>query len=229
VTPAHPSFLALERHALGATRPELAAHLAACASCAAYVADAAPSAAPVPAWAREAKPRRTSWLTPFRSLGLAAAVAGVVLVGVNLSRPRAPDGDGVDGYIGTKGAPGAWLFLKRGDDVHVWNGNEPVVAGDLLRFKVQGAGFAHVGVFAVVPEPPGYARLYDGVLAGAQALSLPSAWEVDARSGDETLLVVLSAAPVAPGDVAGLAARGDDAQHWLRRFVLTKRAPGKAP
>jgi hypothetical protein len=225
----HPSFLALDRLALGTTTPELATHLETCASCAAYVADAAPSVSPVPAWARDGKPRPTSWLTPFRSFGLAAAVASlavVVGVGVNLSKTRGRD---AESYVGTKGAPGAWLFLKRGDEVHVWNGKEPVVAGDLLRFKVQGAGFAHVSVFAAVPEPPGYARLYDGALAGAQALSLPSAWEVDARGGDETLLVVLGDSAVAPGDVPALAARGDDAQHWLRRFVLAKRAPGKTP
>ncbi|MDB4979641.1 MAG: hypothetical protein JWM82_393 [Myxococcales bacterium] len=219
----HPSFLALDRHALGATTPNLAAHLGTCLTCAAYVA-AAPSVSPVPAWARDVEPRRTSWLTPLRWFGFAAAVAGVALLGVGVSRTRAPTGD----YVGTKGGPGVSLFIKRGDDVHVWNGKEPVVAGDLLRLQVQGAGFAHVDVFEAVPEPPGYARLYEGPLAGKQTLSLPSAWEVDARPGDETLVVVLGAEAIAPSDVA-VSSRGDDPKHWVRRLVLSKRAPEKAP
>jgi hypothetical protein len=214
----HPSFLALDRHALGEASPEVAAHAATCGECAAYLAAAGPSTAPVPAWARDAGARRP-WFAWSGLRAFTLAVATVVLV-VGLVRHRGDE----ESYVGTKGTPGAWLFVKRGADVHAWDGREPVAPGDRLRLKVQGAGFAHVSVFEAVATPPGWERLYDGAL-GAQAVSLPSAWEVDERPGAETLVVVLAKDAVAPADVAGLAARGGDEQHWLRRFVLEKRAP----
>jgi hypothetical protein len=224
VTPerdAHPSFLALDRLAAGATLPDVSAHVQGCATCRAHV-EGVTAPGEVPAWARaisalEAAPpaRRRAWLAGL-TFGV-AAVAGVVLVA---TRPASVDSGA---YLGMKGAPEMWLHVNRDGKVTRWDGKDGVRPGDSLRLEVQGGGFRHVNVFT--PTAAGYERLYAGALVGDGRTALPVAWKVDERPGDERLLVILAPAEVAPAEVARLLTRADDGRFWVRTLVVPKRAP----
>jgi hypothetical protein len=220
----HPSWLALDRHALGIAQPDVAAHLASCETCRARLpAPASTSAAP--GWARQLPPRPRAWLawavgTRPRALGLAAATfACATLVWFAAGRHNDPHG-----YLGTKGGPELWLYVKRGEHVALWNGTDPVVPGDLLRLKIQPDRFKHVTVFAASRKPREYSRLYDGAIAPGEPKALPFSLKVDAQPGDESLIVVLGSETVPPDHVDEvLAGDGDkEGRRWSRRLVLAK-------
>ena len=223
----HPSFLALDRHALGVAPPEVTAHVATCATCRARLAASAPAPA-VPAWARALPPRRRAWFvwpvsTRPRVLGLAvAALACVALVWVTGGRFGTPVGS--HDYVGTKGGPELWLYVKRGESVALWNGSDPVIPGDLLRLRIQPDRFKHVTVFGATRTTGEYNRLYDSAIASGEPTALPFSLKVDAQAGDETLLVVLGSAEVRPDQVDKvLAGDGDtNGRWWSRRLVLSK-------
>jgi hypothetical protein len=233
----HPSFLELERHALGAARSDVGAHLAACAACRERLAPV--EAGAVPAWARALGPRRrrwwprleAAWTAPRALVVGAAALAGVALLRVEGARPHRDLGANVAApEIAAKGAPDVRLFIKRGEGVELWNGADPVVAGDLLRLEVRPAGFTHVSVFEVARDDS-YERLYDAAIAPRGATALPSSWRVDAEPGGETLLVVLGADAVSPAEAAAIVARADRGQRWWRllRLAKTTAKGGSAP
>ena len=169
----HPSFLELDRHALGVGRPDTPAHVASCETCRARLgqADPAPS---VPAWALrlDARPRaRFAWASSprLRPLGwgvTAFACALVLWIATGHLRTRATGiGADTDTYVGTKGGPDIWLYVKRGERVELWNGSDPVHPGDLLRLKVQPDRYRHVSVFGGNKAPNAYTRLYDAAVA----------------------------------------------------------------
>jgi hypothetical protein len=230
---AHPSFLELDRHALGAARTDVAAHLAGCETCRARLAPPAPPAE-VPGWARQLGPRRRSWFSwpaapRRRALGFSVAALAIVALVWTAGGNRNARVNEPGGYVGTKGGPGLWLYVKRGERVALWNGSDPVVPGDLLRLKVQPDRFGHISVFETTGKPGAYERLYDAEIASGQLTAVPVSWKVDARPGAETLVVVLGAESVSPDQVAGLLAGGEDGRHWSRRLVLAKVAgPGSA-
>jgi hypothetical protein len=224
----HPSFLELDRHALGVVRADVAAHVTSCESCQARLAHPGP-APEIPAWARQLAPRRGSWfswpaLTRTRALAFAvtalACAALVWTAGGNFITRLAGSGATED-YVGTKGGPSLWLYVKRGDRVALWNGSDPVMPGDLLQLKVQPDRFTHINVFAANKTPGAYTTLYDATIASGQPTTLPSSFRVDAESGDEALLVVLGPESISPGEVATVLAR-DKGRYWSHRFVLPK-------
>jgi hypothetical protein len=229
---AHPSFLELDRHALGAGRPETASHLAGCDSCRAHVAPVE-SAADVPAWALrlEARPPRFAWPATMRLRRFGwgvTAFACVLAVWIAVGQPgkRATSIDGAGPYVGTKGGPVLWLHVKRGDRVEIWNGSEPIHPGDLLRLTVQPDRYRHISVFGADRTPNAYTRLYDAAVAAGQATALPFSWKVDAQPGNETLVVVLGSESVSPDQVPKILAHTDESRQWSRRLVLSKATSG---
>jgi len=236
----HPSFLELDRHAFGAARPEVAAHAAGCEACRAHLRSVEP-ASEVPAWVLRIEPRRRprfTWLAATRARALRWGVlvfAGAFVLwmaGDHFATRLTAVGDRVHGvYIGTKGDPVLWLYVKRGERIDLWNGTDPVRPGDLLRLKVQPDRHQHISVFGRGQPPQVYVRLYDAPIAAGQPTALPFSWKVDAQPGDETLLVVLGPGSVAPDQVAGILANGDPGRYWSRRLSLTKavRRDGEPP
>ncbi len=211
---AHPSFLELDRHALGVSAAGVAAHVATCEACQAHLRLVEPggAAADVPAWAlaQRRRPPRLRWSVSFAAAAAACALVLWLAVGHR-------GGGGIE----TKGGPELWLYVKRGERVDLWNGTDPVRPGDRLRLKLQPDRYRHISVFG------GAGRLYDAPLVSGQLTSLPFSWEVDAQPGDETLVVILGPESVAPEEVADVLARGDAARYWSRRLVLAKAAqPG---
>jgi hypothetical protein len=227
---AHPSSLALDRHALGLEQPEVAAHVAGCEACRAHVAGVEP-ATELPAWALRLEPRRApgfAWwpraprLRALRWGVLAFASAFVLWRAAGHFTPGpSRAGNYVGNYVGTKGDPVLWLYVKRGERVELWNGSDPVHPGDLLRLKVQPDRYQHISVFGRTRSPHDYVRLYDAPVASGQPTALPFSWKVDAQPGDETLLVILGPASVSPAEIADILARGEG-RYWSRRLSLAK-------
>lgn len=218
---AHPSQYALDRAALGATVPPAeAAHLSACARCAAIVASRR-EAPPRPAWlddvripASRPRPRARTALLGWAALApiVAALVAFLVLPG------RQHDADG----IRPKGVPRVSVYLKRADAVVAWDGRAPVRSGDRLRLGVQGAGYGYVSVASVPPPPASPTVLYAGALSPEGETLLPIGFRVDDRGDAERLSVVLSARPVEPDEHLAKANPGRQDTTWTTRITLPK-------
>ena len=157
-------------------------------------------------------------------LGLTvAAVVCAALVWITGGNFGTPVGS--HDYVGTKGGPELWLYVKRRKNVALWNGTDPVIPGDLLRLKIQPDRFKHITVFGAKRTAAGeISRLYDGAIASGEATALPFSMVVDAEPGNETLLVVLGSAAVGPDQVDKvLAGDGEkDGRWWSRRVVLSK-------
>ncbi|MCG8420768.1 MAG: hypothetical protein MJE77_22840 [Proteobacteria bacterium] len=131
-------------------------------------------------------------------------------------------------YTGAKGAEAVGLYIKRAGRVSLWDGSSPVMPGDSLRLKVVPGGFTRVAVFSPDPAAKRSERalieLYAGAVEPGRGHLIPAAWKVDRAVGSETLIVVLSRAPLSPGDavraIAGPTARPGV---WVRRFVIPKQ------
>ena len=226
----HPSFLELDRHAHGAGRDEVTAHVAACEVCRAHVAEVA-AADDVPAWARALGPRRhfrIAWRT-LRLRPLGFAVAALTCLAIVWTVVRSDEVERAQGRIGTKGDPIVEIYVKHGNRVTVWNGSDPISPGDLLRVKLQPDRFAHVSVFALREAPALYDRVYDAAIAPARVAALPFSLRADDRGTMETLIVVLGPGSVDATALEALLASRGDAQHWLRRLVLRKGPGGSDP
>ena len=183
----HPSFLALDRAALGAALdPAARAHVEGCARCQAHVDRVRRPEAPAP-WLRALPPARPASWRAWRwggGLALAAAACAFLL----FARAR---GDGRDDHadaITAKGAPEVLLHIKRGDSVMTWDGAAAVLPGDRLRLEIAASGYRRVQVIGA-----GGALLHDAPLR--ESGLLPLAWKVDDQPGPETLTVILSDHP----------------------------------
>lgn len=197
LTPPHPSYLALDRAALGGLSNELRAHVEQCPECRSYLnALAEPTHAS--GWTdlqqrlerRRMAQRRSRWtIAP-----LAAAALALLFFSM---RPKAPSGSESAPYVGAKGFPSVWIYVKRETETKLWDGKRTFHAGDRLRLKVDPGAFRHVVVYAAkgaaAPE-----LLYEGDVIPGQITALPDAWELDAEPGAERLFVVLSHQPVTP-------------------------------
>ena len=195
--PTHPSYLALDRFSLGATSHEVARHLESCADCRSYVqslADTAPVSGIVALKSgieRQRRSRLRKWWAA--SSLLAAAACSLLFFGGLASAPV----EAVPSYVGAKGLLSVWIYVKRGPTTQLWDGKQPVFAGDRLRIKVDPAGYDRVEVYSV-QEPDAPALLYAGAVAPGRNTALPEAWEIDGEGRAERLIVVFSNGIVAP-------------------------------
>ena len=217
----HPSFLELDRHALGVGSADTKAHVGGCETCRARLGAVEPPAE-APAWALRLEARRPPRFAWPAALRLRTVAVGVAAFACAFALWIAT---GHDPYVGTKGGPEVWLYVKRGERVEIWNGTDPVRPGDLLRLKVQPDRYTHISVFGRDKTPNAYARLYDAPVPPNRAAAVPFAWQVDAQPGDETLLVVLGPDAVSADEAASVLAHGDGGRHWARRLVLAKSVP----
>jgi hypothetical protein len=196
----HPSFLQLDRFALGLPEP----HIADCAECRAHV-ERCRAAVQVPA-PPKAYPWR--WLLALP----VAALLAVVIVRQN--------GDS----IAAKGAPSVAVYVKHAAAVSLWDGQARVAAGDALQLKVAPSGFPRVTVASV--EPAGMVELFAGQISPRGETTLPRSWTIDGAPGPEVLLVIFSRAPLSSPDLR--AARDDlprTRQMWATRMEFWKERP----
>jgi len=214
----HPSMLQLDELSLGVGEASVAAHVQACARCAAHVGRVQQEL-PVPAWVRELggppdRARDSSWL--FRS-SVVAALAMLVVAGV-LVRSRYWGDERSD--RGVKGMPSVAVYIKRDGVVSLWNGQAPVQPGDALQLKVAPEGFSRVTVAAL--QDGTLTELYAGSAAGEGLL--PRSWTVDDAPDPEVLLVAFSRSPLSKeGQEAALATLPRTREVWATRLQLVKK------
>jgi hypothetical protein len=239
----HPSFLALDRAALGSRTATLSQHLSECERCRAHVdwiagAAAAPE---MPRLARVAAPRHPlrrrpavrAWLSAATAAA-AVAVAVVALVGrgdrdqLGAGHRAAPAAREV-GFDTSKGARAVGVYVLRGRRTFLWNGSEPIAPGDTIRLKLVPERMTQVHVFSTGGAGGDLVLLHRADIAPHRDDLLDTAWRVDGAGDREVLIVVLSARPLSPA-AAEAAARsggmGDDI--WVTRLVLPKRPAGAA-
>jgi hypothetical protein len=247
---AHPSFLALDRAALGSRTASLSRHLVACSRCRAHVERIAdPAPLPESASARlrpEIAPRRAPRPLPRRTWigGLAAAAAVValfvaLLVGRDrdgLDRPddrlvadvgrRPPGKAAVDD--GIKGGRAVGVYVRRGSHTFLWDGSAPVEPGDALRLKLVPDGMTQVHVFGETGGARArLALLHRADIAPDRDALLDTAWRVDGAGGREVLVVVLSRRPLSRAAAEAAARAGGMGEElWVARLVLAKQLPG---
>lgn len=197
----HPSFLALDRHALGDSTPVVTAHLSGCGECRAHV-EAAMVAAPIPTRVLELRPPlRVAWWELRWVQVLLPLAATAVLAVVLINREPADD-------VRAKGSPTAIAWVKRGDDVSRWTGS-PLLPGDAVRFQVAVEHFTRVTVIDATSKTV----LYEAVVT--KETTTP-AWTLDASPGGDVVWVVLSNEAVTPAIVDTC----DGVSVWCRRFDL---------
>jgi hypothetical protein len=198
---AHPSFLTLDRHALGESTPAVSSHVAGCLTCRAHV-DAVMVAAPIPARVLEVRPAPAPrWLELRWLQVLVPLVATAGLAVVLINRPPPDD-------VRAKGSPTAVAWVKRGDEVSAWTG-APLVPGDAVRFQVVLEHFTRVTVIDATSK----SVLYEAVVT--KETTTP-AWTLDAAPGGDVVWVVLSNEAVTPAIVDSC----DGMAVWCRRFEL---------
>ncbi|NRD61977.1 hypothetical protein HRD49_09430 [Corallococcus exiguus] len=226
-TPWHPSFIELDRAALGSPSPSLAQHLKTCAECGAYL-ERVTRPEPVPAWARAlgTEPlratRRLEWMRWGLPLLATAALGCLVLLFV----PRTRGAEETE-YQGPKGAPSVAVHIKRGDRVFLWDGRTPLAPEDRIRLQVSSGAHRYVTVAARAPEgPAGWTVLFEGPLSSERDTALPTSWRVDGAGGEETLRILFSGEPLSASQAEALFSEAPrTAKLWTTELRLPKSPP----
>jgi hypothetical protein len=229
----HPSFLALDRAALGDMTEEVRTHLASCPRCAGHV-DALGRPPPVPSWAvalANEPPRTPSILARLAPWGVAALAAGLALV---LWVPRTTETlPAPMAGLRSKGNPAVALYVKTGDAVRLWDGESPVAEGDLLRLKVMPEGFRWLTVAAAEGDSwqvRSWQVLHEGPVPERGETLLPTSWRVEPGEQPERLLVVLGHEPVPAESLASLHEEPARTEAlWVLPLTLSKPSPKPIP
>jgi len=194
--PAHPSYLALDRAALGEVSEQLRAHLSSCTYCSEYVAtlsEAPPASGELELRRRIELTRRAALRKWWGVVPVVAAACGLLFLGQRAFTMRPHE----HGYVGAKGFSSVWIYVKHGNGTELWDGKRALFVGDKLRLKVDPGQFRRVEVYSV-PSPDAPERLFEGEVRPGESFTLPDAWELDAAPGAEHLVVVFSNEPVTP-------------------------------
>jgi hypothetical protein len=213
----HPSFLRLDRFALGVADAEVSSHLEACAACRGHLGRLE-QPVPVPAWARElGEKRRTPIWRRLLAPGLVAvaALGGLLLVAL----PRTQE----EPWDGRKGAPSVGVYVEREGRVFLWDGQQQLQPGDRIALKVAPEGFTRVTVAAL--DHGAAVELYAGAVEASGESTLARSFRLDAEPGDETLLVLFSRAPLPPKELeAAFAQPPRSRARWGVKLRLPKSA-----
>jgi hypothetical protein len=191
----HPSFLELDRLALGDGTSASRSHVEACDVCSAHLARVR-EAAMVPEWARDAaEARRLRW-PRFRwlgSLAVACAAAASAIVFVVPEQPTA--------YLAPKGMPSVAVYVSRDGRTMLWNGSEALRPGDRIRLKIAPEGYGWVAVSARAASGA-FSVLHRAQIDPAGEYLLPESFRLDDAAGPEQIHIALDARPVDPASAA---------------------------
>jgi hypothetical protein len=231
----HPSYLALDRAALGSRTAALSRHLAECERCRAHVDRiaepvAVPSAVELERRPRRAVERRTparrAWLSGLAAAATAAVLLVAILTGRDRDQPPRPaggDAPAETGFDTAKGGRAVGVYVLRGRHTFLWNGNEPVEPGDSIRLKLVPEGMTQVHVFSLSGARE-LALLHRARIAPDRDALLDTAWRVDGVGEREVLIVVLSAESLSLSRAQAAAREGGMGEDvWVARLVLPKR------
>jgi hypothetical protein len=185
----HPSVLELDTYFAsrgGGRDASVAAHVAGCAACTAYL-ERLTSFAPIVSPPEERA--EAAFAARPRALGgMAAAAAGLALAaGAALIVRTAHHGDEA-AYVAAKGAPAVEVWVEGDAGLRRWSEADVLRAGERLGFRVACEDFREVAVASMADAPT--------VLVHARCesvpFSLPKSLLVDDAPNDETLAVVFS-------------------------------------
>jgi hypothetical protein len=221
----HPSFLELDRAALGAGAPETAHHVKDCARCQSY-ARTVQTPPPLVPWIAELQAKGTPGRMPplLWLMGGGLAFAVLLVAGLRLW-PAAPTPDDlqVRPLVASKGGPTVAVYIKREERVSLWDGRSPIRVGDRIQLEVAPGGFSRLTLASLGDEPE---LLYAGPIEPTHPAMLPVSFLVDGNSGAERLALGLSRqALTAEALVTAAAAHRRDASLWTTELVLTKETP----
>lgn len=191
----HPSFLELDKLAVGAggAGSEITRlHVASCAQCTSHL-ERLRAPAPIPEWVRTPpQPWWMKWMLKWTltspSLAWAGAAAAALVIAGGVYALRAPGSGNHDAYQEKGTDPALAIFVKRGQTIGPWDGSSAVQGGDQLRLQVAPEGYTHITVDS--PQTP-KAHLFDGDLTQVTAF-LPVSWKVDDQPGPEVLDITLT-------------------------------------
>ncbi|AKU91399.1 hypothetical protein [Vulgatibacter incomptus] len=200
----HPSFLVLDRLALGEDLPEVRRHVGACTSCSAHLARVDPGELPHLPDLRD-RLRRQNMVTvlpatrrPRLWAGIAgpALAAGVALGWFGHARVAEPPADETPGWIAAKGAPSVAIYVKRGERVRLWDGATALQPGDRLRVRITPESYTHALLAMWDPASGSWTPLFEGEVPGSGPFFVPGTWELDPAPGAERLAIALDRGPV---------------------------------
>lgn len=212
----------------------VAAHVATCPRCAAYVAEldgiaeelvvpAPPARVPGPT----ATPlTRVSVLRRFGPIlgglalaaGLALFVRSRVPIGA-IDAPLRTQGDDPT-YVAEKGGPSVQLLVRSDGVTRVWDGASPVRAGDAIAIHVACDRLTHVAI--VTETSSGLTRLSEGPCP-ARPAPLPFTLVVDDEVGRERFAVVLTRGRADDAALrAMIASQAREADAWATTFDFPK-------
>ncbi len=228
----HPSFLELDRAALGHGAPQTADHVRGCERCQAHLRKLE-APIEVPAWARALRrpqpERKPGWWT-LALLGAAAAAGATAVVLLSPTRPHprelAPSSHGT--LVAAKGSPSVAIYVLREQQIQLWDGHTPIRPGDRLELQVSGEGLDHL----LVDTTPGDFRrpLFSADIDPTQQILLPESWLVDDSPGAETLVVVMSMKKLTAEEAsAAVSAHRRDGGVWTTQLTIPKATKALGP
>jgi hypothetical protein len=208
----HPSFLQLDRLASGIADTAVAAHARHCPECTAHLGRCEQPVA-IPAWVRELPaPRKPGFWRRWAALGVLVTASLLIAV-----LPRSHE------EVTAKGTPAVAVYFRRGERVALWDGVQPLQAGDAVQLKVQTSGYSRVTVGSI--ESGKVQTLYEGAAQADAATLLPQAFTLDDGTRDEALLVVFSRQPLSAEELrAARESLQRDGRLWTTVLDLTKKA-----
>jgi len=220
---AHPSYLELDRFALGGGSAATRSHAASCPRCSVHLDRLAQPVA-IPSWVRKIEQRDEArwpaWLRLPRLVAIAAvgaASAAALVIAVRPKRPPACDG--------VKGSPSVAVYVRHQGRVALWDGHAAVETGDGLRLKLSSQGFSHIAVATM--DGPEVTELYAGRLSDGETL-LPASWTVDEDAGTEHLAVVFSRRPVSRVELRSAAqTQLRSREIWATTLEIPKRGANR--
>src|SRR5262245_20329133 len=212
-----PTTFALDLYFAAGTQGDatIAAHVASCARCAAYLAQLSllQQTALVPPIAAQ-RPRRRS--RP-RLLAISAAVSACAAVVVWLR-----SGD----YVGSKGVPAVQVLVRGSDQARVWDGKTPLHPGDAIALRTACDRFARVAVAVPRNASGDWSRVFEGRCSESEPL--PFTLVADDKPGSERIEVVFSSAALDDAALRRALERGERSETvWVNEVVLTKAGAGR--
>ncbi len=191
----HPSFLELDRLALGEGAAQTRSHVDACARCSAHLAQLREPVV-TPAWVLDTAAARPFRLPRLRWLGGLVAAGAAAIAAFVLVVPEAPPP-----YVAPKGRPSVAVYIARGERSVLWNGSDALRPGDRIRLKVAPEGYSWIAVSALAHDGA-LGTLHRAQIDPGSEYLLPESFRLDDAAGPERIHIALDVGPVDPRDAA---------------------------
>lgn len=243
----HPSFYALDLYHQTLTQrgdeasvphQGLQQHVAHCPQCLAHLQSLTLQDEPRPMWLSqlEIRPKSSSLGARLQSLGrwlaglslgqygLGGATVAIAMVAVLygplhglISSPTEPLDEAM---VRSKGAARVSLYVKRGEQVTLWDEQSPLRPGDSIRLALPAGQLRHIWIARSDRQGHLQSLYQDDVMEKQSLHFLPVSWQLDDEPGEEVLYVVRALHPVDPQEATQWIAQMPP---QIRQFTLDQR------